>query len=98
MSLTSTNGNKDVIPAYSSSVAKIAGRTAIPDDAQTNPHHVLKGGSVKGFKNPYPSWTGAPTPLSMLKSVLWSVDRRATIFRFKANSNQAHDHRRDQDA
>lgn len=54
---------------YTTSVSKIAGRSSIPDDALSNPHHVTrdKSGTVTKFKNPYDSWA-AP---DILRHVVW---------------------------
>lgn len=58
---------------YSTSVSKIAGRSKLPEEAASNPHHIIKGGTVSGFKNPYPSWSNPPNLLSIFKSVIWYV-------------------------
>jgi N-acyl-phosphatidylethanolamine-hydrolysing phospholipase D len=43
--------------AYTSYVSKIPGRSNMPDEASSNPHHVANGrGKITGFRNPYPSW------------------------------------------
>ncbi|RFU80265.1 nape-hydrolyzing phospholipase d [Trichoderma arundinaceum] len=56
----------------STSVTKIQGRTNIPEEAASNPHHVVKrGGHISGFKNPYPSWSNAPGFASVFGSVIW---------------------------
>ncbi|KAF4963912.1 hypothetical protein FZEAL_10907, partial [Fusarium zealandicum] len=52
-------------------VSKIPGRTSIPEDAVSNPHHQMKRGAVVGFKNPYPSYTGAPGFGTMLRRIIW---------------------------
>jgi hypothetical protein len=57
--------------SYSTAVSKIAGRAQIPEEAASNPHHIIKGGTVSGFKNPYPSWSNPANLLSILKSVVW---------------------------
>jgi L-ascorbate metabolism protein UlaG (beta-lactamase superfamily) len=59
-------------PPSTTSVTKIPGRTNIPDEAASNPHHVLKrSGALAGFKNPYPSWSNPVGFASMLQNVLW---------------------------
>ncbi|KAJ6438966.1 Tryptophan 2-halogenase [Purpureocillium lavendulum] len=61
-------------PGYVTSVAKIAGRASVPDEASSNPHHVVgRGGGVSHFKNPYPSWSNPPGFLSMFRNVLWPL-------------------------
>ncbi|KAL2692257.1 hypothetical protein Neosp_002663 [[Neocosmospora] mangrovei] len=52
-------------------VSKIPGRSTIPAEAASNPHHEIKRGTVVGFKNPYPSWSGAPGFGTMLRRVVW---------------------------
>lgn len=52
---------------FSTHVSKIPGRSSIPEDATTNPHHVVKKGTLKGFKNPYPSYQEP----NILKYVVW---------------------------
>ncbi|KAF7544982.1 hypothetical protein G7046_g9664 [Stylonectria norvegica] len=59
------------VPAAASAVAKLIGRSTIPDEAASNPHHILKGGAVVGFKNPYPSWSNPPSLGSILRTVVW---------------------------
>lgn len=60
--------------AYSTVVSKVAGRPSIPEEAKSNPHHITnKNGVVKGFKNPYPSWTNAATLTNAISAVLWPL-------------------------
>lgn len=59
------------VTEYSTSVSKIPGRSKLPEEASSNPHHIIKGGTVSGFKNPYPSWSNPPNFFSILKSVVW---------------------------
>jgi hypothetical protein len=59
--------------ASSTAVSKIPGRTALPDEAVSNPHHLLKRGSLVGFKNPYPSHTYSPNFGTMVRRVWWYV-------------------------
>ncbi|KAG6008884.1 hypothetical protein E4U21_003696 [Claviceps maximensis] len=58
---------------YSTRVTKIAGRSRLPDEATSNPHHIIKrrGTRVSGFKNPYPSWSNPPGFWSILRNVIW---------------------------
>ena len=42
--------------SFTTHVTKIPGRSSLPEDATSNPHHVIKNGTVVKFKNPYPSW------------------------------------------
>ncbi|KND88629.1 N-acyl-phosphatidylethanolamine-hydrolyzing phospholipase D [Tolypocladium ophioglossoides CBS 100239] len=58
---------------YSTTVAKVPGRAALPDEAEVNPHHVVKGGSVAGFRNPYPSYSNPVSFASMVRNVLWPL-------------------------
>ncbi|TFA97659.1 N-acyl-phosphatidylethanolamine-hydrolyzing phospholipase D [Trichoderma ghanense] len=59
-------------PPSTTSVTKIPGRTNIPDEAASNPHHVLKrSGALAGFQNPYPSWSNPVGFASMLQNVIW---------------------------
>lgn len=55
--------------AYSTAVSRIHGRSNIPDEAASNPHHVLKGGTVAGFKNPHLRSTPYGW-LSLLKNIV----------------------------
>jgi hypothetical protein len=57
--------------SYTTSVSKIPGRSSIPEDAASNPHHIVKGKNrvVTGFKNPYPSYKDP----DVLKHVIWYV-------------------------
>lgn len=41
---------------YSTQVKKTEGRSNLPAEAEDNPHHVVKGGKVVGFRNPCPSF------------------------------------------
>lgn len=59
--------------ASSTAVSKIPGRTALPDEAVSNPHHLLKRGSLVGFKNPYPSHAYSPNFGTMVRRVWWYV-------------------------
>ncbi|KAF7547900.1 hypothetical protein G7Z17_g7405 [Cylindrodendrum hubeiense] len=52
-------------------VSKIPGRSTIPDDATSNPHHLIKRGEVVGFKNPYPSWSHSVGFGTILRRVVW---------------------------
>ncbi|CAG9988460.1 unnamed protein product [Clonostachys byssicola] len=56
--------------SYTTSVSKIPGRSSIPEDAVSNPHHIVKGknGVVTGFRNPYPSYKDP----DVLKHVIWA--------------------------
>ncbi|KAL7788191.1 beta-lactamase superfamily domain-containing protein [Trichoderma ceciliae] len=59
-------------PSSSTTVTKIPGRTNIPQEAISNPHHIVKSsGSISGFKNPYPSWSNPPSFASILGTVIW---------------------------
>ncbi|KAI8680196.1 Lactamase-B domain-containing protein [Fusarium keratoplasticum] len=75
--LTSTeSGSQDASApkttiSTTSIVSKIPGRSTIPAEAASNPHHEIKRGTVVGFKNPYPSWSGAPGFGTMLRRVVW---------------------------
>lgn len=43
-----------------------------PDDAVGNPHHILKNGAIKGFRNTYPSWSDSIAgPFGALKNIFW---------------------------
>ncbi|PTB47207.1 uncharacterized protein TrAFT101_003360 [Trichoderma asperellum] len=56
----------------STSVTKIQGRDNFPEEAASNPHHVVKkSGAISGFKNPYPSWSNPPNFMSILGNVVW---------------------------
>ncbi|KLP04573.1 Zn-dependent hydrolase (beta-lactamase superfamily) [Fusarium fujikuroi] len=57
--------------ASSTAVSKIPGRSALPDEAVSNPHHLLKRGSLVGFKNPYPSHAYTPNFGTMVRRVWW---------------------------
>jgi len=41
---------------FTTHVTKIPGRSSLPEDAASNPHHVVKNGNLVKFKNPYASW------------------------------------------
>lgn len=59
--------------AATTAVSKIPGRSALPDEAVSNPHHRLKRGSVIGFKNPYPSCASNPSFGTMVRKIWWYV-------------------------
>lgn len=59
--------------AATTAVSKIPGRSALPDEAVSNPHHLLKRGSVVGFKNPYPSCASSPNFGTMVRKIWWYV-------------------------
>lgn len=63
-------------------VNKIPGRSDLPDEAVSNPHHVLKRGSVVGFKNPYPSHSFSPNFGTMVRRIWWYVRIRSCQERF----------------
>ncbi|KAK7426568.1 hypothetical protein QQZ08_006898 [Neonectria magnoliae] len=52
-------------------VSKIPGRSTLPEDATSNPHHLVKRGEVVGFKNPYPSWSHNVGLGTILRRVVW---------------------------
>ncbi|KAF4122120.1 L-ascorbate metabolism protein UlaG, beta-lactamase superfamily [Geosmithia morbida] len=52
---------------YSTQVRKTEGRTNLPKEAESNPHHVKKGGKVVGFRNPYPSFAD----IQVFSAILW---------------------------
>lgn len=52
-------------------VSKIPGRSTLPEDATSNPHHLVKRGEVVGFKNPYPSWSHSVGFSTILRRVVW---------------------------
>ncbi|KAK5987781.1 Metal-dependent hydrolase lscR [Cladobotryum mycophilum] len=56
---------------YTTTVTKLPGRSNIPEEAVSNPHHVIKRGTVSGFRNPYPSWSSAASFMTMFKKVVW---------------------------
>lgn len=60
---------------YSTSVNRIPGRSSVPEEALTNPHHVVKGkgGEVVGFRNPYPSYVDPQTFSNAMRSVFMCV-------------------------
>ncbi|KAG6017086.1 hypothetical protein E4U43_002304 [Claviceps pusilla] len=60
-------------PTCSTRVTKIPGRSRLPDEAASNPHHIIKKGdtTVSGFKNPYPSWSGPVGLWSFFRNVGW---------------------------
>lgn len=56
---------------YSSTVVRSAEPGLMPKDGADKIHHVVKGGRVTGFKNPYPSW-GEGNPFSdIFRAVIW---------------------------
>ncbi|KAF4990139.1 hypothetical protein FGRMN_8667 [Fusarium graminum] len=57
--------------AATTAVSKIPGRSDLPEEAISNPHHVLKSGSVVGFKNPYPSHSFSPNFGTMVRRIWW---------------------------
>lgn len=57
--------------AYSTNVAKILGRSTIPEEAASNPHHQVKNGAVVGFKNPYPSYSNPVNFGTIMRRVIW---------------------------
>ncbi|PNY24773.1 N-acyl-phosphatidylethanolamine-hydrolyzing phospholipase D [Tolypocladium capitatum] len=57
---------------YSTTVSKAPGRASRPEEAEANPHHVVKGGSVSGFKNPYPSYPNVNLG-TMFRNVIWPI-------------------------
>lgn len=74
--MTSTNSSAtgatvEPVSSYATTVSKIAGRSKIPEEASSNPHHIIKGGTVSGFKNPYPSWSNPVNFWSIVKNVVW---------------------------
>ena len=69
--MSSANGASSSSSSYSTRVSRIPGRSSIPEEAVSNPHHVMKHGTRKGFKNPYPSCGVPPSPALMLTRVVW---------------------------
>lgn len=58
-------------PAYSTLVTKIPGRSKLPNEAASNPHHIIKGGTLSGFKNPYPSYSNPAGFWSIFRNIVW---------------------------
>lgn len=56
---------------YSSTVTTSAEPATMPKDGANKVHHVLKGGRLTGFKNPYPSWGTGNGLADILSNVLW---------------------------
>jgi hypothetical protein len=54
---------------YSSTVSSVEG--PMPEDALSKPHHVVKNGRLRKFKNIYPSWGSGANLFNMLKAVIW---------------------------
>lgn len=54
-------------------VSKVTG-APIPEDAVSNPHHILKGDVIAKFMNPHPSFADPlKTPFNALGKILWCV-------------------------
>ncbi|PHH65978.1 hypothetical protein CDD81_926 [Ophiocordyceps australis] len=58
-----------------SSVTRIAGRSNLPAEAASNPHHIVKGGRVRGFRNPYPSYSNPIGIRSAMRNIVWPLVR-----------------------
>ena len=56
---------------YSSTVVRSAEPGLMPKDGADKIHHVVKGGRVTGFKNPYPSWGTGTGVAEILRAVIW---------------------------
>lgn len=62
---------------YSTAVEKLPAPSSIPDEAVSKPHHVLSGQKIKGFKNPYPSYSNPVNFSKLLTGAIWYV---ASVF------------------
>ncbi|PHH82937.1 hypothetical protein CDD82_4260 [Ophiocordyceps australis] len=58
-----------------SSVSKIPGRSNLPAEAASNPHHIVKRGTVTGFRNPYPSYSNPIGIRSAMRNIFWPLVR-----------------------
>ncbi|KAH6608813.1 nape-hydrolyzing phospholipase d [Trichoderma cornu-damae] len=72
MTRKSTSTVSSASRPYSSAVVTMPDRSNMPDEAVSNPHHVVKSsGSLSGFRNPYPSWSNPAGFASILGNVVW---------------------------
>ncbi|KAM4063136.1 beta-lactamase superfamily protein [Hirsutella rhossiliensis] len=69
----SSSSSKAKTTTTAMTVSKVPGRTNMPDEAASNPHYVVKRGVVKGFKNPYPSFSNSVGFVSLFRNVVWPL-------------------------
>ncbi|SPO02669.1 related to Zn-dependent hydrolase (beta-lactamase superfamily) [Cephalotrichum gorgonifer] len=58
---------------YSTTVTPPAEPASMPKDGADKIHHVLNGGRLTGFKNPYPSWGTSHGPWEVFGAIFWPM-------------------------